>query len=68
MLRKLITTKDIKFLINDRVDIALASNADGVHLGQDDLPISIARKIFGNKKIVGKSCHTLKQALETEKI
>jgi thiamine-phosphate pyrophosphorylase len=43
------------FLVNDRVDIALAVNADGVHLGQQDLPIAIARQILGTHKIIGKS-------------
>lgn len=54
------------FIVNDRVDIALASEADGVHLGQDDLPLSVARKLMG-KKIIGISTHDLVQALEAEK-
>lgn len=51
------------FLINDRVDLALACDADGVHLGQNDLPISIARRILGRDKLIGISTHSLKQAL-----
>jgi thiamine-phosphate pyrophosphorylase len=43
------------FLLNDRVDIALAVNADGVHLGQQDLPIAVARQILGTHKIIGRS-------------
>lgn len=43
------------FLMNDRADLALAVNADGVHLGQQDLPISVARKILGPNKIIGRS-------------
>ena len=43
------------FIINDRIDIALASNADGVHLGQDDLDVKAARQILGNSKIIGKT-------------
>jgi thiamine-phosphate pyrophosphorylase len=43
------------FIVNDRLDIALAVNADGVHLGQKDLPIGIARQILGSQKIIGKS-------------
>jgi len=45
--------RNIIFLINDRVDIALASNADGVHLGQDDMRVKDARKLMGNDKIIG---------------
>ena len=45
------------FIINDRVDIALASNADGVHLGQDDLDLKIARKLLGYSKIIGISAN-----------
>ena len=50
------------FLINDRLDIALAVNADGVHLGNDDLPYSIARKLLGKNKIIGLTVHNLKEA------
>lgn len=46
---------DALFIVNDRVDIALAVNADGVHLGQQDLPISLARKILGESYIIGRS-------------
>ena len=45
------------FIVNDRVDIALASNADGVHLGQDDIDITNARKLLGNSKIIGVSAN-----------
>ena len=45
------------FIINDRVDIALASNADGIHLGQDDLDVKTARKLLGYSKIIGKSAN-----------
>ncbi|MFQ3628553.1 MAG: thiamine phosphate synthase [Cyanobacteriota bacterium] len=46
---------DALFLVNDRVDIALAVNADGVHLGQQDIPIALARQILGTNRIVGRS-------------
>ncbi len=49
------------FIVNDRLDIALASDADGVHLGQQDLPIELAREIIGPEKIIGLSTHSLKQ-------
>ena len=45
------------FIVNDRVDIAIASNADGVHLGQDDIDITTARKLLGNSKIIGVSAN-----------
>ena len=45
------------FIINDRIDIALASNADGIHLGQDDLDLKTARKLLGYSKIIGKSAN-----------
>ena len=45
------------FIVNDRVDIALASNADGVHLGQDDIDIKTARKLLGSSKIIGVSAN-----------
>lgn len=55
------------FLINDRVDIALLANADGVHLGQGDMPVFFARKLLGKDKIIGVSCHSLKQSLAAQK-
>ena len=56
--------KDTVFLINDRVDIALAVEADGIHLGQSDLPYEAARKLLGKSKIIGITVHSLKQAQE----
>lgn len=52
----------IPFIINDRVDLAVACRADGVHLGQEDLPIAVARDILGKKAIIGLSCQTWAQA------
>jgi thiamine-phosphate pyrophosphorylase len=49
-------------LINDRVDIALMTGADGVHLGQDDLPAAEARRLLGERAIIGVSTHTVEQA------
>jgi len=60
--------KNITFLINDRIDIALAVDADGVHLGQDDLPISLARKLLGKKKIIGVTVHNVKEAVLAERL
>lgn len=59
---------NVKIIINDRVDIALALKADGVHLGQDDLPPSQARKILGEKAIIGFSTHSLEQAAEASEL
>lgn len=56
----------VLFLVNDRPDIALLSGADGVHLGQDDLPIAAARGILGREALVGRSTHSLKQALAAQ--
>jgi thiamine-phosphate pyrophosphorylase len=54
-LRQLCRDRDALFIINDRVDLAVAVDADGVHLGQQDLPIEIARQILGPGRIIGKS-------------
>ncbi len=54
----------IPLIIDDRVDIVLAMNAEGVHVGQSDLPVAIARKLLGNHKIVGATTKTVPQALE----
>ncbi len=51
-------------IVNDRVDIAAAAGADGVHLGQDDLPIAAARRALGPTALIGRSTHSLQQALE----
>lgn len=50
-----------RFIVNDRADIALASGADGVHVGQDDLPVELARRVVGEGKWVGFSTHNLEQ-------
>ncbi len=54
----------VRIIINDRLDIAAAIAADGVHLGQDDLPPDRARKLLGPQALIGFSTHNLKQALE----
>ncbi len=60
--------RDTVFLINDRVDIALAANADGVHLGQSDMPCGAARKLLGPEKIIGITVHNLAEARLAESI
>ena len=60
---------DVPFIVNDRADVALAARADGVHLGQDDLPVEEARRILGRYPIVGRSTHDagqLRCALDEE--
>jgi thiamine-phosphate pyrophosphorylase len=54
------------FLVNDRVDIALAVQADGVHLGQKDLPLPAARKLLGQGKTIGLTVHSLAEARQAE--
>ena len=54
---------DIPLIINDRIDIALAIDADGVHLGPEDLPVPIARKLLGDDKIIGSSAASVDEAL-----
>ena len=56
------------FVVNDRVDIAIAVKADGVHLGQEDLPFSAAKKLLGTEKIIGLTVHSLEEALEAARL
>lgn len=55
---------NIPLIIDDRIDIAIAVNAEGVHLGQSDIPVNIARKILGDNMIIGATAKTVPQALE----
>lgn len=57
----------VLFLVNDRLDIAMISNADGVHLGKEDIPVTEARKLLGKRKIIGGTAHSLKEARQREK-
>ena len=54
----------VKVIVNDRVDIALCAGADGVHLGQDDMPPHAARTLLGEKAVLGFSTHSVGQAVE----
>ena len=54
------------FIVNDRIDIALAVNADGIHLGQEDIPTKIARQILGSEKIIGRSTHCFEEIKDAE--
>lgn len=55
---------DIPLIIDDRVDVAIAVNAEGVHVGRSDMPVDMARKLMGNDKIVGATTKTVPQAVE----
>jgi len=64
---KNITDKyNIPLIINDRLDIMLATDAAGVHLGQDDMPVAAARRLVGKDKIIGASARTTKEAIRAE--
>jgi thiamine-phosphate pyrophosphorylase len=65
-LRKLCADKGVLFIINDHLDIALACGADGLHLGQEDLPLSIARRLLPMDMILGGSVNTVEQAKNAE--
>ncbi|MCX7918310.1 MAG: thiamine phosphate synthase [bacterium] len=66
-LRRITRENNVLLIINDRVDIALAVDADGVHLGQDDMAVDTARKLLGYDKIIGVSVSNLEQAIQAEK-
>jgi len=54
----------VAFIVNDRIDVAMASDADGVHLGQDDFPVALARKLMGVDRIIGGSAGNIEEALK----
>lgn len=64
--RDYLVSKNIPLIINDRIDIALALEADGVHLGQEDMPVDLARKILGPQKLIGASVFTQEEAKRAE--
>ncbi len=65
---KEITTKyNVPLIINDRVDVALAIDADGVHVGQSDMPCDVTRTLIGNDKILGVSAATIPEAKKAQK-
>lgn len=63
-LRELTREAGVTFIINDRIDLAQAIDADGVHLGDDDLPVSVARDILGDDAVIGRSVSTVEDARE----
>lgn len=65
--KKITTAYNVPLIINDRVDIALAVHADGVHVGQGDLPCKVVREIVGPDMLIGVSAATLSEAVQAEK-
>lgn len=66
--REICSRLNSAFIINDRLDIALAVGADGVHLGQKDIPVDVARKILGSNMLIGASTATVEEAKQAEKM
>ncbi len=66
-IKDLLKEKDVLFIVNDNIKLALELDADGIHLGQDDLPIETARTLLGRKKIIGLSTHSVTQMREAVK-
>lgn len=67
MVKQVTDAYEVPLIINDRPDIALAIGADGVHLGQDDLPIRVARNVMGADKVVGATVHSVEEAVHAWK-
>lgn len=65
--KPLTSSYNVPLIINDRVDVALAIDADGVHIGQNDLPCDVVRKIIGPDKLLGVSAGTVEEAIKAEK-
>jgi thiamine-phosphate pyrophosphorylase len=66
-LRQLTRDYGASLLINDRIDVALASDADGVHLGKASLPVAEARRILGDDRLIGYSAHSVEDALQAQR-
>lgn len=66
-IRKICQKNNVLFIVNDRIDVALAVNADGVHISEEDMPYKYARKLLENK-IIGLSAHSVTQALNNQKM
>lgn len=66
-IRHIANEADVPFIVNDRLDVALQSHADGVHLGQGDIPLKFARRMAPKNFIIGISAGTLREALDAER-
>ncbi len=67
-IRQMTTAEGVTFIVNDDVGLAMMTGADGIHVGQEDLPVPEIRKIVGEKMIIGLSTHSPEQAREAERI
>jgi len=67
-IRQMTTAAGVTFIVNDDVDLAMMTGADGIHVGQDDLPALEIRRVVGEKMIIGLSTHSQEQACEAERI
>jgi thiamine-phosphate pyrophosphorylase len=67
VLKKICSESKVLFIINDSVSACLLADADGVHLGQDDMPLQTARNILGKNKIIGMTAHNVKEAIKAER-
>lgn len=68
LLRRITAEAGVRLIVNDRIDVARAVDADGVHLGQSDLPLQAAREMLAPGKIVGISTHNVQEAVEAERM
>ncbi|WP_026527541.1 thiamine phosphate synthase [Butyrivibrio sp. VCD2006] len=59
---------NVPLVVDDRIDVAMAVDAEGVHLGQSDMPVDVARKILGDKKIIGATAKTVEQAKRAQEM
>ena len=66
-IKKFLSAQGVPLIINDRMDVAQAVKADGVHLGQTDMPLEMAKSILGDSMIIGISAESLEDAIEAEK-
>lgn len=66
MVKQITDTYQVPLIIDDRLDVCLAVDAAGLHIGDDELPISVARQVLGTEKILGVTAKTVKRALEAE--
>lgn len=66
-LRELTREADVPLIVNDRLDVALATETDGVHVGQDDMSATMTRRLMGQERIVGVSATNLQEAIQAEK-
>jgi len=66
-LKELLRDSDCSLIVNDRADVARATDADGVHLGQDDLPVEMARRVLAPDRLIGYSTHSVGQVFEADR-